>query len=124
MTLTAGQSARYVIRAIVSFAVTPTPWQLGSLRELAYLPEQLLWYAVVVLLPVGIAAGWRRDPLATSLLVGYAAPTACVLALTNGNVGTLLRLRGLVVPYLVWVSSIGFFASLQLLASKRAGAGS
>ena len=124
LTLTAGQSARYVIRALVSFAVIPAPWQLTSLRELVYLPEQLLWYAVVLLLPMGIVAGWRRDPLVTSLLVGYAAPTACVLALTNGNVGTLLRLRGLVVPYLVWVSSIGFFASLQLLARKGAGTGS
>jgi hypothetical protein len=124
LTLTAGQSARYVIRALLSFAVVPAPWQLASLRELAYLPEQLLWYAVLVLLPIGAIAGWRRDPLVTCLLLGYCAPTACVLALTNGNVGTLLRLRGLVTPYLVWVSAVGFWASLQTLTRNRAGAGS
>jgi hypothetical protein len=123
LTLTAAQSARYVIRALLSFAVVPAPWQLASLRELAYLPEQLLWYAVLVLLPFGAVAGWRRDPLVTCLLLSYAAPTACVLALTNGNVGTLVRLRGLVMPYLVWVSAVGFCASLQMLARDRAGAG-
>ena len=67
-------------------------------------------------------AGWRRDPLVTCLLVGYVVPTACVLALTNGNVGTLLRLRGLVMPYVVWVSALGFCATLQMLARRRSGA--
>ena len=124
LTLTAGQSARYVIRALVSFAAVPAPWQLASLRELAFLPEQLLWYAMLGLLPVGVVAGWRRNPLVTCLLLGYIVPTAAVLALTNGNVGTLLRLRGLVTPYLVWVSAVGFCATLQMLARHRSGAGS
>ena len=123
LTLTAGQSVRYVIRALVSFAAVPAPWQLASLRELVYLPEQLLWYAVLALLPIGAVAGWRRDPLVTCLLLAYAAPTACILALTNGNVGTLLRLRGLVTPYLIWVSAVGLCASLQMLAHDRSGAG-
>jgi len=124
LTLDAGQSARYVLRAAISFLVVPAPWQLASLREVAFLPEQLLWYGVLILLPVGVAAGFRRDPVITCLLVGYVLPTAAVLALTNGNVGTLLRLRGLVTPYLVWLSAVGFCASLQLLAHGRRGAGS
>jgi phage gp37-like protein len=124
LTLTPGQSARYVLRALASFAAVPVPWQLASVRELVHLPEQLLWYAVLVLLPIGAVAGWRRDPLVTCLLLGFAAPTACVLALTNGNIGTLVRLRGMVTPYLVWVSAVGFCASLQLLARGRPGAGS
>ena len=121
LTLTAGESARYVIRALISFAFVPAPWQLASARELAYLPEQLLWYVMLVLLPIGAVAGWRRDPLLTCLLLGYVLPTACVLALTNGNVGTLLRLRGLVTPYIVWVSAAGLWAVLQALAPRRIG---
>ena len=123
LTLNAGQSARYVLRAAVSFAVVPAPWQLASVRELAFLPEQMLWYVMLVLLPIGAVAGWRRDPLVTCLLLGFALPTAAVLALTNGNVGTLLRLRGLVTPYLVWVSAVGLCAALAGLA-RRTGAGS
>jgi len=123
LTLDRGQSARYVLRAAVSFAVVPTPWQLASVRELAFLPEQMLWYVMLALLPIGAVAGWRRDPLVTCLFLGFALPTAAVLALTNGNVGTLLRLRGLVTPYLVWVSAVGLCASLAML-TRRAGAGS
>src|SRR4029077_12860238 len=37
LTLTAGQAARYVVRAASSFVVVPLPWQLASTRELAYL---------------------------------------------------------------------------------------
>jgi len=31
-------------------------------------------------------------------------------------------LRGLVTPYLVWVSAVGLFASVQALARQRIGA--
>jgi hypothetical protein len=107
LTLTAEESARFVVRAIGSFVMVPAPWQLASTRELAYLPEQIAWYALVLLLPLGCVVGWRHDRLATCMLVAYVMPTAAGLALTNGNVGTLLRLRGLVIPYLVWIGALG-----------------
>jgi hypothetical protein len=119
LTLTGDEAARFVVRALGSFIVVPVPWQLKSARELAYLPEQMAWYALVLLLPVGIVAGCRRDPLVTCMLVGYVAPTAVALALTNGNVGTLLRLRGLVVPYLAWISVVGFCVVLGTLGRKE-----
>jgi hypothetical protein len=53
------------------------------------------------------------------MLVGYALPTAIALALTNGNIGTLLRLRGLVVPYFLWISAVGFFAALGTLGQEN-----
>jgi hypothetical protein len=119
LTLTAGQAARFVIRGVISFFTVPWPWELASVRELPYLPEQLLWYALVALLPIGVVCGWRRDPLVTCMLVGYVIPTAAALALTNGNVGTLLRLRGTVTPYLIWPGVVGFLAVLQ--RAGRAG---
>ena len=59
----------------------------------------MLWLLIVLFAPIGVAAGWSRDRLVTSLLIGFVLPTAAALAVTNGNVGTLLRLRGLVSPY-------------------------
>jgi hypothetical protein len=121
LTLTAGQAARFVIRGVISFFTVPWPWQFASVRELLYLPEQVLWYALIALLPIGVVAGWRRDKLVTCMLVGYVVPTAAALALTNGNVGTLLRLRGTVTPYLIWPAVVGFCATLQrLTATGRA----
>ena len=120
LTLTRDEAARYVMRAAVSFVTVPLPWQLASTRELSYLPEQMIWYVMIALMPVGLVAGWRRDPIVTSLLAGYTLPTAAALALTNGNVGTLLRLRGIVIPYLIWLSAVGFCAALQRMAVRTA----
>jgi len=119
MTLTPDQAARYVVRSLVSFVVVPLPWQIASLRELAYLPEQFAWYAIVALTPFGLRRGWSRDPIATALLAGYILPTAAALALTNGNVGTMVRLRGVLIPYLAVLAALGFCDVLEALASRR-----
>ena len=111
--MTEPQAARFAVRAAASFLLTPLPWEMRSRSELAFLPEHMFWYVMLALLPFGVVAGWKRDPLTTSLLLGYALPTAAVLALTNGNVGTLLRLRGLVTPYLLWLSVLGFVSLVQ-----------
>jgi hypothetical protein len=123
LTLTADEAARYIVRAVASFFVTPLPWQAASVRELAYVPEQLVWYVLVVMLPIGIAAGWRRDAATTAAMIGYLIPTSLVLALTNGNVGTLVRLRGMVIVIVVWVSALGLCAALEQVLARRAQAG-
>lgn len=123
LTLTEPQAARFLIRAAISFVVTPWPWEMRSRGELAFLPEHLLWYVLILALPAGIAAGWKRDRLVTALIIGYAAPTAAALALTNGNVGTLLRLRGLVTPYVIWIGMLGLLVMAEsLLAARRRAA--
>jgi hypothetical protein len=120
LTLTADQAARYVLRSAVSFVLVPLPWQLASARELVYLPEQLVWYVVVAFALGGVVVGWRRDSLVTGLLVGFVVPTAAALALTNGNVGTVLRLRGVVIPYLAALAALGWSDALDRAARRRA----
>jgi hypothetical protein len=120
LSLAPDEAARYVLRSATSFVTVPWPWEFVSLRELLYLPEHVLWYVMVALLPIGIVAGWRRDRFVTMLLAGYMIPTAAAIALTNGNVGTLLRLRGIVTPYVVWLSAVGFVAVLQWTAARTA----
>ncbi len=118
ITLTPPQAARFVMRALVSFVLTPLPWQAASRGELAFLPEHLLWYLLLATVPFGLVAGWRRDPLVTAVLIGFVLPTALVLALTNGNVGTLLRLRGLVTPYLMWIGVLGMCVIADALVAR------
>ena len=121
ITLTPPQAVRFVMRALVSFALTPLPWQTASRGELAFLPEHLLWYLLLATVPFGLVAGWRRDPLVTAVLIGFVLPTALVLAFTNGNVGTLLRLRGLVTPYLMWIGVLGLCVIGEALVAGRPG---
>ena len=118
ITLTADQAIRFVVRGVVAFLTIPLPWEIASRSELALMPEQLLWYVLLLSVPVGIVAGWRRDALFTAILLGFVIPTAIVLAVTNGNVGTIVRLRGLVTPYLVWIGALGMCVMLEALARR------
>lgn len=111
------QALRFLVRAAISFVATPWPWEMRSTSELAFMPEHILWYLMIATLPFGVVAGWRINPLATALLLGVALPTAAVVAATNGNVGTLLRMRGLVTPYFAWVSAVGLCAIGEWLCS-------
>jgi hypothetical protein len=106
ITLTDAQALRFLVRAGLSFIVTPLPWEMASLSELAFFPEYLVWLMMVAFAVPGVMAGWRRAPHVTALLVGFIVPTAAALAVTTGNVGTLLRLRGLVIPFLIWFSAL------------------
>jgi hypothetical protein len=113
--LTDAQALRFLVRAATSFLVTPLPWEMASLRELAFLPEHTVWLLMLIFAPIGVAAGWRRDRPTTALLIGFIVPTAAALAVTTGNVGTLLRLRGLITPFLVWISALGALSVAEYL---------
>jgi hypothetical protein len=117
--LTDAQAARFLIRAAASLLFTPWPWEIMSRSELAFLPEHFVWLLIVLFAPAGLIAGWRRDPLVTCLLIGFVLPTAAAIAVTNGNVGTLLRLRGLVSPLLIWVAVVGALRVAEYLLGRR-----
>jgi len=98
---------RFLVRAVADYVTVPLPWQVQSQAALAYLPEQVIWYAMVALAPFGIVFAMRRDSTVTCLLLVHAAIAALTVALISGNVGTLVRHRGLAVPYLLWLSAVG-----------------
>jgi len=101
------QGVQYVIGSLVTYVLEPLPWKIQSRTALTYLPEQMVWYLMVALVPIGIASGLRRDVLLTALLATYAGTAAVLVAITSGNVGTLVRHRGLALPYLLWFSVLG-----------------
>lgn len=119
--LTTDQAARFLARSVASIIVTPWPWQMRSTSELAFMPELMLWYVLVVAFPLGMIIGWRLDPDAVSLLTGTMVVTAAVLAVTTGNVGTLLRLRGLLVPSMIWISALGLCAAAEWWIARNHG---
>ena len=62
---------------------------------------------MVVLAAIGVVAGLRRDPLVTCLLCGVTAAGALAIGLNSGNIGTMVRHRDTVVPFVVWLSALG-----------------
>ena len=108
------EAVAYVLRSYVSYVTEPVPWRIESRATLAYVPEQMFWYVLLALVPIGIAAGARRDAMLTMLLVAHAFGAATVVAMTSGNIGTLIRHRGLVMPYLVWLAGLGLYELVRI----------
>lgn len=120
--MTSEERVRLVGGGLAAYALVPLPWQMQSRAELAYLPEQVIWYALVILLPFGVAAGLHRDPFLTSILLGHLVVSVALVALTSGNVGTLVRHRALAMPYVVWFSGLGVSVMVAWLARPRPSA--
>ncbi len=118
-TLTLQELTRYVVRSAVAFLVVPLPWDAVSWSELILVPQQVAWYLMVPLALVGVVAGLRRDVLVTLLLVSYIVVAAVPISLSNGNIGTLVRHRDTVVPFIVWLSGLGAVSLTGWLASRR-----
>ena len=110
-----GETMRFFARAVASYVALPRPWDVQSRAGAAYIPEQVVWYLLALLACAGALFACRRDPLIAGLLVAHAILIAASSAFTDGNIGTLVRHRGLVLPYIVWLSGVGACELLALL---------
>ena len=117
--LPAQDAARFAAKGVWSYFVQPLPWEMRSKTMLAYLPEQMAWYFAVLLLPFGIYAGLKRDVVLTAMLASHAAGAILVIALSSGNIGTLIRHRALALPYLLWLSATGAHEIVRRIAAPR-----
>jgi hypothetical protein len=106
-TMTWDEATRFVERAAVSAVVFPLPWDSQSAIEVAYVPEQVAWLVILALAVAGAIAGFRSDPLVAALCLSYGACALMVVALNTGNIGTLVRHRGLALPYLIELAANG-----------------
>jgi Dolichyl-phosphate-mannose-protein mannosyltransferase len=110
----------FAVRAVVSSVTEPLPWRVESPALRAYWPEQLVWAALLALFPIGLFFGFRRDRVLTAMLSANAFTIMTVVAMTSGNVGTLIRHRGLVLPYTVWLSALGAVQLMHWIVPTRA----
>lgn len=113
------ESARFAVKALASYFVEPLPWRTESIALLAYVPEQMFWYLMALMVPFGVTAGMRRDRVMTSLLLAHASVAIVLVALTSGNIGTLIRHRSLALPYLVWLSALGAYECGRLFVNRN-----
>jgi hypothetical protein len=114
-----GDAAAYVVRSLLAFVVQPLPWAIETRTALAYLPEYVVWLTMVALMPMGFIAGVRRDATLACVLAAHGCAIGLMVALTSGNVGTLIRHRGLALPYFVWFAALGACEVVQRLTMPR-----
>ena len=114
--VTPGAAVRFVIRAALSFVLFPLPWSLDSTSGVMYIPEQVLWLLLHVLALGGVIVGVRRDPTLTFVLLGIIFVSGAIIAMSNGNFGTLVRIRSMVMMPLAWLAGIGVSGFLGRVA--------
>jgi len=120
-TMTGAELTRYTVRAAVAFVTVPRPSEIRSRSALGYLPEQAVWLMILALTPFGVVAGIRRAPAVTCVLLAHALVGSAMVALTGGNIGTLIRHRGLTLPYFTWLAAFGAFHLLQVVHARDRG---
>lgn len=98
---------RFILFLPVSFLMAifaPFPWQLGSLSQIASLPEMLLFYYFIPAMFLGIKMLVTNEIKEGWVLIVYIFTIAFILALIEGNVGTLFRHRAIILPiYFVFI---------------------
>jgi 4-amino-4-deoxy-L-arabinose transferase-like glycosyltransferase len=113
------ETVRFLVRAIAAYVTVPRPQEARSPNVLAYVPEQIVWYILAALVPAGVLFAFRRNAAVTGLLLAHSLLIALAAAFTDGNVGTLVRHRGLALPYLVWLSGVGACELLVRFGSRQ-----
>lgn len=98
------RSVAYFPRGLTYALFAPFPWQIDRRADLVVVPEMLVWY---VALAGAVAALWRRRKSWRRLfaVAAFAMGMLLLLALVEGNVGTLYRHRAMSVPWILLLSS-------------------
>jgi len=96
------------------------PSQIQSGPEMVFLGQQVVWYVLVVLVIPGVLAGLKRDRLVTCLLAAFAMVGGAAIALNSGNIGTMVRHRDTIVPFVLWLSALGAVDSLSSVMTRTA----
>ena len=76
--------------------------------QLAAYPQMVLWYLVLLWVPVGLWRGWRAHRAATVLNWTYVLLITSIVALASGNIGTAFRHRDMVIPFYLMFGVAGF----------------
>jgi hypothetical protein len=115
-------AGRYAVKALWAYATQPLPRENWSRSLLAYMPEQVVWWVIALLLPWGFIAALKRDAVVTCLLAAHAMAAIAIIALSSGNIGTLIRHRSLALLYVIWLSAVGAHECMRVvIPGQRSG---
>ena len=99
---TTGAAISYLPRGMLSFMFGPMPWNIQGARQLPFVPDMLMWWALLPSLWVGFRTSSRLIGKRRFLIVLPALGTALMMSLVLGNFGIVVRerlqLQILVVP--------------------------
>jgi hypothetical protein len=112
-TMTWDEAQRYAWRGLLAVALEPFPWQSWSTTEVLFIPQQMIWYALLCLALVGVARGLRTAVFPTWVFIALTVITCVGIAPNEGNIGTMVRHRDMILPFLACVSALGMVSLLS-----------
>lgn len=107
------ENIRHLPLGALFLLAAPTPLTARSTAELAAFPEMIVWYVVWVLTALGV---WK---LLHERRLGYAYGAMMfvgifgALSLAEGNTGTLVRHRTMLVPFVAVLGVVGLSAVME-----------
>lgn len=106
------------------FFLEPLPWRFDSAVQMPALLQMVVWYNILFFAVWGVLSALkRRAPGHFYLLLPFLS-FSYLIGLTNGNVGTLFRIRDLITPLLLIYAAVGlerFLRPERVRGSRLAG---
>lgn len=102
-----GQALSYLPVGLFNFTFGPFPWNIRSARQLPFVPDMLMWWALLPSLWGGFRSAARRVGRKQLILVLPAGATTLLLSLALGNFGIVVRERLQVFIFLVPLIALG-----------------
>jgi len=97
----------YLPRGLLSFSLGPFPWQIRGTRQVAVVPDMLVWWWLLPSLVVGAGTARRLAGRRILVLVLPATVTTMLLSLSVGNFGTVVREREQIVVLIMPLFALG-----------------
>jgi hypothetical protein len=98
---------RHLPIGITYTLLAPFPWTARTGEQLATIPEMFIWYACLMLALLGFLVLLRRRDLRYAHGVAMIIGLTIVLSLISANVGTLIRSRAMLIPYVLLLTGVG-----------------
>lgn len=112
------RTLRHLPKGVAYVLFAPFPWVATRALDVLPMPEMLLWYlalAGAILTAVRYRTSWRS----LTPFVLFISGILLILALAEGNVGTLYRHRAMVIPFVLILASPAFAQVLSHLDRRR-----
>lgn len=92
----------------LSYALfSPFPWTITSRLQLFAYPQILMWYFLFPFVIIGILLSLRYKIKGTSAIIAFIFLTSSLLALVEGNIGTVFRHRDWIGPFFLIFAAVG-----------------
>lgn len=87
--------------------LAPFPWQMGSLGQISGLFEMVIFYLLIPCMLCGVAYIFKNKFKEGFFILMYIFIMSFIMALIEGNIGTIFRHRAMILPFCFIVIAIG-----------------